>query len=48
MFRFDRCGRFTCSYALRRCSHKGGITIASRAFCYPWNVGNAVPPMLMA
>ena len=46
--RFDRCGRFTCSYALRRCSHKGGLPIASRAFCYPWNVGNAVPPMLMA
>ena len=47
-FRFDRCGRFTCLYALRRCSHKVGIPIASRAFCYPWNVANAGPPMLMA
>ena len=35
-------------YALRRCSHKGGFPIASRAFCYPWKVGNAVPQMLMA
>ena len=33
---------------LRRCSHKGVLPIASRAVCYPWNVGNAVPPVLMA
>ena len=48
MVKVDRSDSLTGSYALRRCSHKGGIPIASRAFCYPWNVGNAVPPKLMA